>query len=91
MQLQVLPGASKRLELLAQNKDCNIYRDFAHAPSKVMASINAVKQQFPERKLIAILELHTFSSLNENFMKEYKGAWIMQMKQLFFTANMHWN
>lgn len=66
-------GASKRLELLAENKDFNIYRDFAHAPSKVKASIDAVKQQFPERKLIAVLELHTYSSLNENFMKEYQG------------------
>ena len=52
----------------------NIYRDFAHAPSKVKATIEAVKQQFPERKLIAVLELHTYSSLNENFMKEYNGT-----------------
>lgn len=67
-------GASKRLELLAETAGYNIYRDFAHAPSKVMASINAVKQQFPHRKLVAILELHTFSSLNEKFMHEYAGA-----------------
>jgi len=67
-------GAAKRLEILAQNKEYNIYRDFAHAPSKVTASINAVKQQFPQRKLVAILELHTFSSLNEKFMHEYSGA-----------------
>lgn len=67
-------GASKRLELLAETTEYNVYRDFAHAPSKVTASINAVKQQFPQRKLIAILELHTFSSLNENFMSEYAGA-----------------
>ena len=67
-------GASKRLELLSENDDHNIYRDFAHAPSKVKATIDAVKQQFPNRKLIAVLELHTYSSLNENFMKEYKGA-----------------
>ena len=67
-------GAAKRLEILAQNNEYNIYRDFAHAPSKVTASINAVKQQFPQRKLVAILELHTFSSLNENFMHEYAGS-----------------
>ncbi len=67
-------GAAKRLELIFENNDGNIYRDFAHAPSKVKASINAVKQQFPQRKLIAILELHTFSSLNKDFMEEYKGA-----------------
>ena len=67
-------GAAKRLELLAENRNYNIYRDFAHAPSKVKATIDAVKQQFPGRKLIAVLELHTYSSLNENFMKEYDGA-----------------
>jgi UDP-N-acetylmuramate: L-alanyl-gamma-D-glutamyl-meso-diaminopimelate ligase len=67
-------GASKRLELMNSNNSTNVYRDFAHAPSKVKATIDAVKQQYPERKLIAILELHTFSSLNEKFMKEYNGA-----------------
>jgi UDP-N-acetylmuramate: L-alanyl-gamma-D-glutamyl-meso-diaminopimelate ligase len=67
-------GASKRLELLASNENCNIYRDFAHAPSKVIATIEAVKQQFPSRKLIGVLELHTYSSLNKEFMHQYKGA-----------------
>ncbi len=67
-------GAAKRLELVTENDNHNIYRDFAHAPSKVKASIDAVKQQFPNRKLIAVLELHTYSSLNENFMKEYNGV-----------------
>ena len=67
-------GASKRLELLANNEHCNIYRDFAHAPSKVIATIEAVKQQFPSRKLIGVLELHTYSSLNKEFMHQYKGA-----------------
>ncbi len=67
-------GAAKRLELIAEKNNCNIYRDFAHAPSKVKASINAVKEQFPDKKLVAVLELHTFSSLDKNFMKEYKGA-----------------
>jgi UDP-N-acetylmuramate: L-alanyl-gamma-D-glutamyl-meso-diaminopimelate ligase len=67
-------GAAKRLELLASSDTTNVYRDFAHAPSKVKATIEAVKQQYPNRKLIGILELHTFSSLNEQFMSEYKGA-----------------
>lgn len=67
-------GASKRLELLAKNNSTVFYRDFAHAPSKVKATIEAVKNQFPDRKFIAALELHTFSSLNGAFMKEYKGA-----------------
>jgi len=67
-------GAAKRLELLAANEKGNIYRDFAHAPSKVKATIQAVKMQFPERQLIAILELHTYSSLNEQFLSEYSGS-----------------
>jgi UDP-N-acetylmuramate: L-alanyl-gamma-D-glutamyl-meso-diaminopimelate ligase len=67
-------GASKRLELLSKNASTTFFRDFAHAPSKVKATIEAVKNQFPGKKFIAVLELHTFSSLNEAFMKEYKGA-----------------
>ncbi|SKA20510.1 UDP-N-acetylmuramate--L-alanine ligase [Sediminibacterium ginsengisoli] len=65
-------GASKRLELLAANNDTNVYRDFAHAPSKVKATIEAVKKQYPERRLIALLELHTYSSLNADFMEQYQ-------------------
>ncbi len=64
-------GASKRLELIASNNSVNVYRDFAHAPSKAIATIEAVKKQYPLKKLIAIFELHTFSSLNKDFMKEY--------------------
>jgi UDP-N-acetylmuramate: L-alanyl-gamma-D-glutamyl-meso-diaminopimelate ligase len=67
-------GAAKRLEVLAKNNQTIVYRDFAHAPSKVKATIEAVKQQYPGKKLIAVLELHTYSSLNEQFMKEYNGA-----------------
>src|ERR1700754_459585 len=67
-------GAAKRLELLSANEKTNIYRDFAHAPSKVKATIQAVKMQFPERQLIAVLELHTYSSLNEQFLSEYNGS-----------------
>jgi len=67
-------GAAKRLQWIGSKNGGNVYRDFAHAPSKVKASIEAVKEQFPDKKLIAILELHTFSSLNKNFMHEYSGA-----------------
>lgn len=67
-------GAAKRLELIYESDVTNVYRDFAHAPSKVKASIAAVKQQFPSRQLIAVIELHTYSSLNEAFMTEYNGA-----------------
>ena len=67
-------GAAKRLELLAGNDKTRVYRDFAHAPSKVKATIDAVKKQFPGRKLLAVLELHTYSSLSEQFLSEYHGA-----------------
>lgn len=80
-------GAAKRLELIAQKKDGNIYRDFAHAPSKVKASIDAVKEQFPNRRLMAILELHTFSSLNIDFMAQYKGAMDKADEAIVFYSN----
>lgn len=67
-------GASKRLELVAQNENTVVYKDFAHSPSKLKATTAAVKQQFPNRELIACMELHTFSSLNEDFLKQYEGA-----------------
>ena len=67
-------GAAKRLEILATSKNVTVFRDFAHAPSKVKATIDAVKQQYPDRKLITALELHTYSSLNEQFMSEYHGS-----------------
>ncbi|MDL5513715.1 Mur ligase family protein [Arenibacter sp. M-2] len=67
-------GASKRLEKIAEGKTCVAYKDFAHSPSKVMATTNAVKEQYPDRKLIACLELHTYSSFNPEFLKEYNGA-----------------
>jgi len=67
-------GASKRLEVLARGNDSIVFRDFAHAPSKLNATIDAVRQQFPGRKLVAVFELHTFSSLNSKFMSEYAGA-----------------
>jgi UDP-N-acetylmuramate: L-alanyl-gamma-D-glutamyl-meso-diaminopimelate ligase len=67
-------GAAKRLELVYKNPDFNFYKDFAHSPSKLKATTNAVKEQFTNRKVIACMELHTFSSLTEEFLKEYKGA-----------------
>lgn len=67
-------GASKRLEKLAENLDCVVYKDFAHSPSKVKATTDAVKAQYPERPLIACLELHTYSSLNAEFLEQYKGS-----------------
>jgi UDP-N-acetylmuramate: L-alanyl-gamma-D-glutamyl-meso-diaminopimelate ligase len=80
-------GAARRLELMTHNAETNVYRDFAHAPSKVKATIDAVKQQYPERKLLAVLELHTFSSLNEDFMKEYNGAMDKADDAIVFYSN----
>ncbi|MEO5788214.1 Mur ligase family protein [Gelidibacter sp.] len=67
-------GASKRLEKLAEGKKSIAFKDFAHSPSKVKASTYAVKEQFPDRTVVACLELHTYSSLNADFLKEYKGT-----------------
>ena len=67
-------GASKRLEKIGEGLDKVAYKDFAHSPSKVAATTSAVKMQYPNRKLIACLELHTYSSLNPEFLKEYEGA-----------------
>jgi UDP-N-acetylmuramate: L-alanyl-gamma-D-glutamyl-meso-diaminopimelate ligase len=67
-------GASKRLEKIAESKNSVAYKDFAHSPSKVEATTNAVKEQYQDRVVVACLELHTYSSLNAEFLKEYKGA-----------------
>jgi UDP-N-acetylmuramate: L-alanyl-gamma-D-glutamyl-meso-diaminopimelate ligase len=72
--LSLFRGASKRLEMVDYNDTVTVYKDFAHSPSKLKASTEAVKEQFPERKLVACLELHTFSSLTAEFLKEYKGC-----------------
>ncbi len=67
-------GASKRLEKIGEGKSSVAYKDFAHSPSKVAATTRAVKEQYKDKKLLACLELHTYSSLNAEFLKEYKGA-----------------
>lgn len=67
-------GASKRLEKIAESPKAVAYKDFAHSPSKVAATTKAVKEQYPDRTLVACLELHTYSSLNAEFLKEYEGA-----------------
>lgn len=64
-------GASKRLEKIAETEDSIIYKDFAHSPSKVGATTLAVREQYPDKKLVACLELHTYSSLNAGFLEEY--------------------
>jgi len=67
-------GASKRLEKIAETENAVAYKDYAHSPSKVEATTKAVKNQYPNRKLIACLELHTYSSLSPDFLKEYRGT-----------------
>ena len=67
-------GAARRLELLAETPTVRVYRDFAHAPSKVRATTRAAREQFPRRRLLAVLELHTFSSLNPAFLPNYAHA-----------------
>ncbi|MAG86962.1 MAG: peptidoglycan synthetase [Flavobacteriaceae bacterium] len=67
-------GASKRLQKIKESGDFIVFKDFAHSPSKVNASLKAVKEQFQGKKIIACLELHTFSSLNEDFITEYKNS-----------------
>ena len=81
-------GASKRLELMGSSsssgsgsgsssgskKMCSVYTDFAHSPSKLKATVEAVKEQYPDQKLVACLELHTYSSLSKDFLPQYKGA-----------------
>jgi UDP-N-acetylmuramate: L-alanyl-gamma-D-glutamyl-meso-diaminopimelate ligase len=67
-------GASKRLEKIAQSDKAVVYKDYAHSPSKVLATTKAVKAQFSSKIVLACLELHTYSSLNAEFLKEYKEA-----------------
>lgn len=72
--IQSFKGAAKRLELVYKKDDFNFYKDFAHSPSKLKATTDAVKQQFTGRKIVACMELHTFSSLNEEFLAQYKDS-----------------
>jgi UDP-N-acetylmuramate: L-alanyl-gamma-D-glutamyl-meso-diaminopimelate ligase len=67
-------GGSKRLELVAKNDRKTVFKDFAHAPSKVQATMRAVKEQFPGSRVVACLELHTYSSLNKDFLSQYRGT-----------------
>ena len=65
-------GAGKRLQLLGQKGKTSVFLDFAHSPSKVEATVRAVKEQFAGRRLVACLELHTYSSLNKSFLAHYR-------------------
>ena len=67
-------GASNRLEKIAETDTCVAYKDFAHSPSKLKATINAVRERYPDKQLVACMELHTFSSLMADFLPQYKGC-----------------
>jgi UDP-N-acetylmuramate: L-alanyl-gamma-D-glutamyl-meso-diaminopimelate ligase len=76
-------GTAKRLEILKENENGIVFRDFAHAPSKLKATIEAVKSQYPTQKLIAVYELHTYSSLNKAFLPHYHHT--MQKADIAFV------
>lgn len=67
-------GAAGRLEKIASNHSTSVYKDFAHAPSKVRATVKALKEIYPSRELVACFELHTYSSLNKKFLPQYKDS-----------------
>ena len=72
--IQSFQGADNRLELVKASENVAVFKDYAHSPSKVTASTLAAKEQYPDRELVACLELHTFSSLTKSFLPQYKNA-----------------
>jgi len=72
--IQDFSGASNRLELIEKQADRVAYKDFAHSPSKLRATINAVREEYPAMRLVAAMELHTFSSLMAEFLPQYNGC-----------------
>ena len=72
--IKTFKGADNRLELIYKSNSSFVYKDFAHSPSKVKATVNAIKLQYPNKKLIVAFELHTYSSLNPVFIKKYRNT-----------------
>lgn len=72
--LSSFTGAARRLEKLHESGDFVVYRDFAHAPSKLKATVEAVREQYPNYRVVACMELHTYSSLNKAFLEQYAGS-----------------
>ncbi|MAY82797.1 MAG: peptidoglycan synthetase [Flavobacteriales bacterium] len=77
-------GAAKRMELIAESANSKVFKDFAHAPSKLKASVAAAKEQFPNKRLIACVELHTFSSLTKAFLDQYSGSMDMADRAMVY-------
>ena len=67
-------GAANRLQKIGETGESVAFKDFAHSPSKLKATVRAVRQQYPDKRLVACMELHTFSSLTKAFLPQYKGA-----------------
>lgn len=85
--IQSFEGAAKRLEVLSNHDSFTAFRDFAHAPSKLKATVSAVKGHYTNRKLVACFELHTFSSLNKQFLQEYAGAMNAADEAIVYFSN----
>jgi UDP-N-acetylmuramate: L-alanyl-gamma-D-glutamyl-meso-diaminopimelate ligase len=86
--IQAFGGANKRLQLLFKSEDVIVYTDFAHAPSKVKATVDAVREMHPNADLVACLELHTFSSLNPGFLPLYKDSLIgADLRIVYFSPH----
>ena len=81
-------GAARRLQTVARTQQSTVFWDFAHSPSKLQATIHAVKEQFPNRKLVACMELHTFSSLTKEFLKEYLNTMdLADIRKVYFNPH----
>lgn len=86
--MQSFTGAARRMEPLYVGDSYAVYRDFAHSPSKLKATTEATKEQYPNRKLVAVMELHTYSSLNKEFLTEYRGCMdSADMAIVYFSAH----
>jgi UDP-N-acetylmuramate: L-alanyl-gamma-D-glutamyl-meso-diaminopimelate ligase len=68
------PGASNRMQKICETENAVAFKDFAHSPSKLKATVHAVRTQYPDKKLVACMELHTFSSLTDAFLPQYAGC-----------------
>lgn len=85
--ISTFSGASKRLQLFKQTSGTAVYKDFAHSPSKLKATIEAVKELYPDRELVACLELHTYSSLNKDFLPQYRGCMASADKPVVYFSH----
>ncbi|MDG1658621.1 MAG: cyanophycin synthetase, partial [Crocinitomicaceae bacterium] len=72
--MESFTGAGKRLQKVSETEGFTLYKDFAHSPSKLKATTSAVKEQYPDRIVVACMELHTFSSLKKEFLPQYENA-----------------